>query len=65
MYTFINGNKTIPLYKYLKRELRGFSGPDIEWNFVKFLIDKNGKPVGRYSEVVAPMDIAYDIRMLF
>ncbi|XP_031632057.1 probable phospholipid hydroperoxide glutathione peroxidase [Contarinia nasturtii] len=61
----VNGNSAIPLYKYLKKELKGSIGPDIEWNFVKFLIDKNGKPVKRYIEIVAPMDIVNDIEALF
>lgn len=34
-----------PVYKFLKGTLPG----EIEWNYVKFLVDRNGVPVRRYS----------------
>ncbi|XP_055305953.1 uncharacterized protein LOC129570393 [Sitodiplosis mosellana] len=61
----VNGDNAIPLYKYLKEKLKGEAGPDIEWNFVKFLIDKNGQPVKRYDKMVEPMAIVEDIKKLF
>lgn len=61
----MNGKNAIPLYKYLKSKLKGKAGPDIEWNFVKFLIDKNGQPVKRYDQFVEPMAIVEDIKKLF
>jgi glutathione peroxidase len=36
-------------------------GSDIKWNFTKFLVDKNGKPVDRYAPTIEPMDIEKDI----
>jgi len=35
---------------------------DIRWNFEKFLIDRRGVPVVRYSETYLPPDIEHDIR---
>ena len=35
---------------------------DIRWNFEKFLIDRRGVPVIRYSEMYSPYDIEGDIR---
>jgi len=37
---------------------------DISWNFEKFLIDRNGKPVKRYSRRYPTLDIAKDIEKL-
>jgi len=50
----VNGSNTHPVYKYLKSELGGFLGSKIKWNFTKFVIDKNGKPVKRYAPTTAP-----------
>ena len=33
----VNGDKTDPIFKYLKDELGGFLGNKIKWNFTKFL----------------------------
>lgn len=35
---------------------------DIKWNFTKFLIDKEGKVIGRYSPTFKPEDIEADIK---
>ncbi len=53
----VNGSGAHPLYKYLKKELRGFPGSKIKWNFTKFLIDANGKPVKRFSPTTTPEKI--------
>ena len=37
---------------------------DIKWNFTKFLVDRNGKPVKRYSPTCKPEDIEKDIEAL-
>ena len=50
----VNGRNAHPLFKYLKKELRGFPGSRIKWNFTKFLIDSEGKPVKRFSPITAP-----------
>lgn len=61
----VNGENTHPLYQYLKKELPGKgSKPDIEWNFAKFLIDKDGKPVYRYHPKVKPAELEGDIENL-
>lgn len=53
----VNGNNAHPIYKYLKKELSGFLGSRIKWNFTKFLIDANGKPVKRFSPTTKPTEI--------
>jgi glutathione peroxidase len=44
-----------PLYKYLIANSPGDTGP-VSWNFEKFLVDKDGKVIGRYKSKVKPMD---------
>jgi glutathione peroxidase len=50
----VNGDTAHPMYKYLKKELSGFFGSKIKWNFTKFLVDKNGKPLKRFSPTTKP-----------
>lgn len=40
-------------------------GNDIKWNFTKFLVDKNGKVIKRFSPVVTPEEIIPHIKNLF
>ena len=53
----VNGESAHPLYKYLKSELGGWFGRWIKWNFTKFLIDRDGKPVKRFAPVDTPEKI--------
>ncbi len=53
----VNGKNAHPLFKYLKKEHGGIFGGKIKWNFTKFLIDKNGKPVKRFSPTTSPEKI--------
>ncbi|MBN2780391.1 MAG: glutathione peroxidase [Candidatus Marinimicrobia bacterium] len=53
----VNGPEAHPLYRYLKTELRGIGGGDIKWNFTKFLIDREGKPLKRFSPSTTPEKI--------
>merc|ERR1712156_49617 len=48
----VNGNNAHPLYNYLKKKQGGTLTNAIKWNFTKFVIDKEGQPVARFS----PMD---------
>ncbi len=50
----VNGANEHPLFTYLKKELPGFFGKRINWNFTKFLIDKNGVPVKRFASYRKP-----------
>lgn len=61
----VNGDDAIPLYKFLKDKLTGTLGISfIKWNFTKFLVDKNGIPVERFSPTTDPMAIAKKIEEL-
>jgi len=60
----VNGPGADPLFKWLKAETPGSGNRDIEWNFAKFLIGRDGKPVRRYGDKVMPADIEADIEAL-
>jgi len=60
----VNGENTHPLYKFLKEQLPLDGKNDIRWNFEKFLIDKSGKPIKRFSPKTKPEDLVTDIELL-
>ena len=60
----VNGANAHPIYKYLKKELKGFPGNEMKWNFGKFLIDKNGIPYKRFSSLTKPEKLRKDIEKL-
>jgi glutathione peroxidase len=51
----VNGAKRHPLYAWLTSRESGFPG-DIEWNFEKFLIGRDGRVVARYPSGTEPED---------
>ncbi|CAL5434082.1 unnamed protein product [Camellia sinensis] len=53
----VNGENAAPLYKFLKLGKWGIIGDDIQWNFAKFLVDKNGQAVDRYYPTTSPLTI--------
>lgn len=61
----VNGSNAHPLYKYLKKNSKGFLGTEfIKWNFTKFLIGKNGEVLKRYAPTDTPEEIAKDLEEL-
>lgn len=50
----VKGKEMTPLYKWLTTQ-KGYEG-EIGWNFVKFIVDKQGHVVGRFSSKVEPLD---------
>ncbi|CAI8619925.1 unnamed protein product [Vicia faba] len=56
----VNGKNADPLYKYLKNQKGGMFRA-IDWNFAKFLINKQGKVVKRYAHTIHPRKIEKDI----
>jgi glutathione peroxidase len=51
----VNGANRHPLYAWLTAPENGFAG-DLQWNFEKFLIDRQGKLIGRYPSGTKPED---------
>lgn len=57
----VNGEEADPLFKYLTSSGVSLSTEEIEWNFAKFLIDKDGRIVKRYNPQTSPKDIEEDL----
>uniref|UniRef100_A0A8C4SU45 phospholipid-hydroperoxide glutathione peroxidase n=1 Tax=Erpetoichthys calabaricus TaxID=27687 RepID=A0A8C4SU45_ERPCA len=55
----VNGPHAHPLWKWMKEQPKGKGtlGNNIKWNFTKFLIDREGKVVKRYSPMDDPVVI--------
>lgn len=61
----VNGDSADPFWKWLKKEKPGLMGSQgIKWNFTKFLIDKDGKPVARYAPTDKPESLKGAIEKL-
>ena len=53
----VNGSNESPVYTWLKSQKTGIMGSSIKWNFTKFLVDRNGNVVERYSPTTPPEKI--------
>uniref|UniRef100_A0A1I7U6F1 Glutathione peroxidase n=1 Tax=Caenorhabditis tropicalis TaxID=1561998 RepID=A0A1I7U6F1_9PELO len=57
----VNGDKSSPLFKFLKSEKGGFMFDAIKWNFTKFLVGRDGKVIKRFGPTTDPKDMKKDI----
>lgn len=58
----VNGKNAHPLFVYLTEHAKGMLGTKaIKWNFTKFIVDRNGEIVGRYSPNTNPKELENDI----
>lgn len=60
----VNGKEADPLYKFLKKQQKGLFGNEIKWNFTKFLVNKEGAVVGRFSPAETPEKLDTKIKEL-
>ena len=61
----VNGENEEPLFGYLKSEKPGIMGTKgIKWNFTKFLVDKNGEVLKRFSSKTTPSEIEKEIESI-
>jgi glutathione peroxidase len=60
----VNGDDAHPLFTWLRGQRSGFLGDRIKWNFTKFLVDSEGRAVGRYGSTTEPAALADDIEKL-
>ncbi|HCT2142673.1 TPA: glutathione peroxidase [Raoultella ornithinolytica] len=58
----VNGAAAHPVFRFLKDELPGVLGGRIKWNFTKFLIGRDGKPLRRFAPFVTPEKMETIIR---
>jgi glutathione peroxidase len=60
----VNGPGAHPVFKFLKSKLGGWFGRRIKWNFTKFLVSADGKPLKRWSPVAKPVAIEPYLRKI-
>lgn len=61
----VKGSGIHPLFKHLTSAAPGFLGiKRVKWNFTKFLVDRNGKVVKRFSPTATPDQIEHHIQKL-
>ena len=53
----VNGPNTQPTYSFLKASFPG----DIEWNFSKFIIGRNGEVAARFGQAVKPKQLEQEL----
>ncbi|MBO9331058.1 glutathione peroxidase [Achromobacter xylosoxidans] len=54
----VNGDAAHPLYRWLKQEKPGLLGTGrIKWNFTKFLVGRDGRPIKRYAPTDTPASL--------
>ncbi|MGZ5529191.1 MAG: glutathione peroxidase, partial [Limisphaerales bacterium] len=57
----LHGVDTIPLYTFLCNPKASVPGGDLHWNFTKFIIDREGKPLARYEVGEDPSDVSFHV----
>ena len=61
----VNGPGAHPLFVWLKSASTGLFGTRrIKWNFTKFLVDAQGRPVKRFAPTTEPAKLERDIERL-
>ena len=60
----VNGKEAEPLFEWLKKEKSGPLVARIEWNFAKFLINREGQVVERFSSKTDPLKMEDTIKAL-
>jgi glutathione peroxidase len=52
----VRGDEITPLFSYLTKEANPKLKGDVHWNFSKFVLDRKGKLIARFSPDIAPDD---------
>lgn len=60
----VNGDNTHPVYKFLKSQKKQLFMERIKWNFEKFLVNKEGVVVDRFSSLTTPESLDATIEKL-
>ena len=58
----VNGPDAHPLFRWLTQALPGWLGRKIRWNFTKFLLDRDGRPLRRFATLTKPEKLEPHIR---
>ena len=54
----VNGAAAHPIFEFLTRQLPGWFGRRIKWNFTKFLLARDGQPHRRFAPMTKPARLA-------
>jgi len=60
----VNGRNAHPVFQFLRSRLSDILGSSVKWNWTKFLCDRDGVPVQRFSPSVSPLSIEPAIEKL-
>lgn len=60
----VNGAGAHPLFSWLQHEQPAETGRPLEWNFTKFLVDRDGHVARRYGPHIEPAEVAADVEAL-
>jgi glutathione peroxidase len=58
----VNGPAAHPLFRWLTATLPGLLGKSVKWNFTKFLLSRDGRPLQRFAPFTKPVKIEPAIR---
>lgn len=59
----LRGVETIPLFVFLCDPKAGVPGGDLHWNFTKFIINREGRPIARYEVIEDPADLSFRVNI--
>ena len=59
----LRGVNTIPLYSFLCDPKASIPGGNLHWNFTKFIIDREGRPLARYEVSEDPADVSFRVNI--
>ena len=55
----VNGPDAHPVFRWLTTEARGaFGSTNVKWNFTKFLVGRDGRPIKRFGSSTKPEKLA-------
>ncbi|CAA19364.1 Glutathione peroxidase-like peroxiredoxin gpx1 [Schizosaccharomyces pombe] len=57
----VNGDNVDPVYQFLKSQKKQLGLERIKWNFEKFLVNRQGQVIERYSSISKPEHLENDI----
>jgi len=60
----VNGPDTNEVFKYLKSQQSSFGLSQIKWNFEKFLVDRKGNVISRWTSIRTPKALEPSIEKL-
>lgn len=53
----VNGERAHPVFRFVRAALPDVLGSSVKWNWTKFLCDRSGKPVERFSPPRNPLSL--------